>query len=478
MAIEAKMVQQVWANALLNKWCNPSELHVVAISPNVETASWSYKNNCHHINIGQYCDDSEGLQSTEELVSGYLCHELAHAQYTIRDFKHLGNVLENYNVPFGLFNIAEDARAEHLYRLDMNRFFKWADIIHEDVIEDNIDNPLYLLDRMIYFEGGVPVCDSLSHNLVNKVYSYYLRFISCNDSLSVIPVLNEFMDEFNLDVGSVIKLLNDADLESDLGSPRFSLRTKYIIVDNDNANDDAGQNERTDELWKNEMFFSEDTDFEVNVSNHDLDNLKKAFAVKSRYMSTSIPSKRLNTKNIVRGVGENIYRRKMDISKKVINVNLIIDCSGSMHHEALDYAKELACMFGVLAQSNILKGCVILTNSYGSYSFDLKDPNVLIPQIDINIGCAEGLKQCFDDNLMSMKNADINFVITDGDLADEPISKNYYRLNGVITFGLYVGSRDDVDLLQWFDYGVSRDSVFELLTEMVRVLKRIALTRK
>ena len=71
-----------------------------------------------------------------------------------------------------------------------------------------------------------------------------------------------------------------------------------------------------------------------------------------------------------------------------------------------------------------------------------------------------------------MREAKVNFCVTDGDICDRAVDKSALHREGIYTFGIYVnqeaGENEVVTLLQWFDKAVARPTVEAAVDELVR----------
>lgn len=145
-------------------------------------------------------------------VVSYGRHEREHARRTPRDLKQVNKDLAAIKVPFRVFNLFEDARIEHLSRLEQDTNFEWA--VFEALAPVNHPQNAFL--RCIQLEGevdaaleadetplealpGIP--EAWVGRPVNeffaRVQEYYIRTCACGEAEMLYPIMREFMDEFD-----------------------------------------------------------------------------------------------------------------------------------------------------------------------------------------------------------------------------------------------------------------------------------------
>lgn len=144
-------------------------------------------------------------------VVSYGRHEREHARRTPRDLKQVQKDLAAIKVPFRLFNLFEDARIEHLSRLEQGTTFEWTTF---EALAP-MDHPQNAFLRCIQQEGEEDVAltedetpleasEGIPENWVgrpmNEFYSrvqeYYARVCACGEAHMLYPIMREFLDEF------------------------------------------------------------------------------------------------------------------------------------------------------------------------------------------------------------------------------------------------------------------------------------------
>ena len=185
-----------------------------------------------------------------------------------------------------------------------------------------------------------------------------------------------------------------------------------------------------------------------------------------------MPSKRLSKRNIASGLTDKIYMSTTEEKGKFLNVNIIIDTSGSMSGQYIKDAKEVTYVMNILAERGIFKGNVILTGSSAHALIPMPMPRDRVNHIGAN-GGGEGIRECFRKFKPEMKSADFNICLTDGMLSDGHIDKDEMtRQNISITGGYVTGTKDTIlefsgSLNRWFHKSFVRPTTKELILALV-----------
>lgn len=141
-------------------------------------------------------------------VASYGRHERQHARHTPQDLKQVNRDLRVLGIPFQMFNLFEDARIEHLSRLELEEPFDW--MMFEDLAPT--DHPANIFLRCIQLEGA-PDQEALDSeepfkaddertvgHVADSVKSYYERACGCTTAEQLYPVITEFLEEFKEDL--------------------------------------------------------------------------------------------------------------------------------------------------------------------------------------------------------------------------------------------------------------------------------------
>jgi len=173
------------------------------VNPEVETACtyFDHESKKHIIFVGN--DFSKYINTDfetdkENLITSLILHESGHVLYTEQDLDKINKALDAIEVPFSLFNLAEDARIEHKIREHIRdyrntdflfRFDRWMELPRVNV---NM-NPEAILYYILTTESRKPI-----HALhAPRVEDYYRRMIDAPDSMTVVKILKEWKEEFH-----------------------------------------------------------------------------------------------------------------------------------------------------------------------------------------------------------------------------------------------------------------------------------------
>lgn len=268
-----------------------------------------------------------------------------------------------------------------------------------------------------------------------------------------------------------------------------SSRTANVEVGGDERNreysfqdTDLNIGEAMPEECKDNKFFGSryDDDESTEVSFHRQEHLKKlakqiikSFKGRVSKQRTMIPSKRLVSKSLTVDITEKIYENKRGDNGKHLNINLIIDMSGSMEGTPVSNAVEMIYIFNEIASAGYLTGSVLWSASSERVISTFPMPREFVLEMRKTRG-SEGLGRnltYFKDNL---KKADTNICMTDGQLADDPILKSMYDKEGIQIIGVYV-NKDAEDLTEytgsldrWFTHSLVRHTTEELCEKLIQ----------
>jgi len=188
---------------------------------------------------------------------------------------------------------------------------------------------------------------------------------------------------------------------------------------------------------------------------------------KSQVVSTTRPSKRMSTRNIMLD-REKIYKRKEEIVKGEKTISLIVDCSGSMSVIMKDM-KVVIAIINNLALKGKVSGNLILSANEGYQALKLPISDKDVDNI-AGFSGSEGLENTLRNNISLLKQSDYVFVLTDGDISDGPIDKKLLASHNVKPIGLYIGE-EAKNLSKWFDRYVNRENVKYTVDEIGRKIK-------
>ncbi len=197
-------------------------------------------------------------------------------------------------------------------------------------------------------------------------------------------------------------------------------------------------------------------------------------SLKGRFgrLASISPSKRLSKRNIASDLSDKIYLSTTEQKGKHLDVNIIIDTSGSMSGQYIRDAKEVAYVMNILAEKGIFTGNIILSGTRAHAIIALPMPKVLINRITAN-GGGEGIKEAFRKFKPELKKADFNICLTDGMLTDGHIDKDEMTRQNVSITGAYVaGTKETIleftgSLNKWFHKSFVRATTRELILALV-----------
>ena len=188
------------------------------------------------------------------------------------------------------------------------------------------------------------------------------------------------------------------------------------------------------------------------------------------------PSKRLNMRAITSGSIDNIYRSTVPLGGKHLNINLILDTSGSMYGSYINDGVDVINCINKLAQRGVISGNLMLSASGGSAMIRLPVNDDLLPRISAHNG-GEGFRHTMGLRWKELKEADYNVAITDGMLTDGYIDMKEMGKEGIEIVGLY-SNRNLKDnksealkysgsLKRWFSNSAVRSSAEEMVYYLI-----------
>jgi len=200
--------------------------------------------------------------------------------------------------------------------------------------------------------------------------------------------------------------------------------------------------------------------------------LLKAFRGKGGRVKKITPAKKICSKSMAMD-RDKVYYSPKDDSGKHIKLNFLIDMSGSMYGEPVKNAVSIVWLFNQLAKEGYLKMNVL----YSSSGYNHK---ITLPASDSEIlglhSCtsSEGLADTIEEYRECIANTNL-ICLTDGDIVDRPISKDFWAKNKIISTGVYVnGSAKDVlqysgNMQKWFNKSCVRQNLDDLIDFLIRV---------
>jgi len=148
------------------------------------------------------------------------------------------------------------------------------------------------------------------------------------------------------------------------------------------------------------------------------------------------PSKRLNTRALVSELSDNIYKSKVPLGGKHLELNLILDTSGSMGGYHIEDAIDVINCINKLALRGVISGNLMLSASGASAIMKLPINPSLLPKLSAHNG-GEGFRHTMGLRWKELQHADYNVALTDGMLTDGHIDQKDMKAQGIEVIGLY-----------------------------------------
>lgn len=484
--------------------------------------------------------DYENILITDEdkkkANEALLFHELGHTLYTTDDNKKLNEMIQEYGIPRSFWNLAEDARIEHLirmhfiknhnklYRFEFYKFLKTPKI-------SNSTSPEELLFAYINTENT----QRFNHPLDSKVYDFYTRFISAKDSFEVVEICSDWKNYFHLkdnmglqqSIQSLMQMLSEMNsMESEGEKNEVNPIASIRFGDTDTEGNEEFQQAlmensiNMDDIQELEMSLSMDAQeivdntlpsnrtvklestveniFDENKANIDkLDKMeiKKVEKIIRKIKSEAIkktpsnnPSSRLNVNRIARAITDpnsgKLYKKKIrnkmnNLDNK--NIKIFLDISGSMSGRPEQFQKTFLVALNKIAKENS-SFSVTVTASRSETEALLQTIKLPINEkklIGYVCNGAEGLQSNLEyiasSNPSSLKNADMVLFITDGYFYDGRLDRtliNQMVSNKTKIVALYYGYNFNEDAKDIFDDVIKGESVVETVELLVDYINK------
>ena len=199
--------------------------------------------------------------------------------------------------------------------------------------------------------------------------------------------------------------------------------------------------------------------------------LLKAFQGKGNQIKIVTPTKRMSSKDIATD-RDKCYIRKTDDKGKHINLNFLIDMSGSMGGSPVKNAVKLVYLFNQLAKEGYVKMSVLYSTTNTNYRLDLPATDAEILALN-KVQSAEGLAKTIHAHADVIRGVN-TICLTDGDIVDEAIDKGFWAKHRSISTGIYVNSsltsytEYTGKLNKWFNHSIVRKSLDELIEWLIR----------
>lgn len=439
---------------------NPEEEFSVLMKPKFNTACWSYQAPRHRIYIGDEClargKKSLVREQKVRYLNAYLRHEMGHLRHTERNMSlvraalaavkrratALATALRDAEIPFGLFNYFEDARIEHLERVRTGEKFGWAEFEELDLPEEGqFAKPIHEFFLLIQQEGEG------QDARMPEVVAYYQEAIAAPDSLSLVPIMRRWMEDFGIDaprqrfseeMSLSESLQSDPSKGEEFDKDTFKPGGKPL-ADSDEEGDEQVQlaGKLVSDLLNKEEVALVDWAYAERLATRFLG----LFGERKISVRSNEPTTRISTRHMM--ADRPCYKHKVTVATTVKELHVVVDCSGSMDGAPIESARLLVWALSYLASLGKIRGSLVLSavndkREAVSQTFRLPVSKDVVARIHA-FGGAEGLNAAILRNKDSLAKADMVFVKTDGDICDEPLDKRKVKQMGINVCGLYVG---------------------------------------
>lgn len=227
--------------------------------------------------------------------------------------------------------------------------------------------------------------------------------------------------------------------------------------------------ERDTSFISNRSILSTD---DIKALNKQAKRLLKAFRGTKGKTKKVTPSKKISAKDMAIDKDKVYYNNKIGTGK-FINMNFLIDMSGSMGGDPVKNAVSLVYLFNILAKEGHLKMNVIYSSTRENYKLTLPASPAKILALS-NVTSAEGLARSVHEHVEDLKNTNL-ICLTDGNICDEPIDKKFWSKHRIVSTGVYV-NRNTKDLREysgtlnkWFTTSLVRPTLDELIETLIRI---------
>ena len=269
--------------------------------------------------------------------------------------------------------------------------------------------------------------------------------------------------------------------DSDLTSEASSLASVMGDKDSDSSTDSKSDTVNIEQALNDLPQYYNVSKFHSNTSiltKQDLLKLEpkvkqllKAFQGKGNQIKVVTPTKRMSSKDIATD-RDKCYIRKTGDKGKHINLNFLIDMSGSMGGSPVKNAVKLVYLFNQLAKEGYVKMSVLYSTTNTNYRLDLPATDAEILALN-KVQSAEGLAKTIHAHADVIRGVN-TICLTDGDIVDEAIDKGFWAKHRSISTGIYVNrsltsyTEYTGKLNKWFNHSIVRKSLDELIEWLIR----------
>ena len=211
---------------------------------------------------------------------------------------------------------------------------------------------------------------------------------------------------------------------------------------------------------------------EIKALDKQAQRLLRAFKGHKGKTKKITPSKKISGKDMALDRDKVYYANKTG-NGKFINMNFLIDMSGSMGGSPVKNAVSLVYIFNILAKAGHLNMNVIYSQSNRAHKITLPVSPAEVLSLH-RVGSAEGLARSVHEHVECLKNTNL-ICLTDGNICDEPIDKKFWSKHRIMSTGVYVNSQTkdlrefSGTLNKWSTTSLVRPTLDELIETLIRI---------
>ena len=276
-----------------------------------------------------------------------------------------------------------------------------------------------------------------------------------------IPAMSSGDSDLTSEASSLASVMGDKDISS-------SPDSKSDTVNIEQALNDLPQYYNVSKFHANTSILTKQDLLKLQPK---VKQLLKAFQGKGNQIKIVTPTKRMSSKDIATD-RDKCYIRKTGDKGKHINLNFLIDMSGSMGGSPVKNAVKLVYLFNQLAKEGYVKMSVLYSTTNTNYRLDLPATDAEILALN-KVQSAEGLAKTIHAHADVIRGVN-TICLTDGDIVDEAIDKGFWAKHRSISTGIYVNSsltsytEYTGKLNKWFNHSIVRKSLDELIEWLIR----------
>lgn len=471
-ALIASAARTAQRDFIISGW-HPSERVVMSVKKGLDTACWSFQPPMgHRVYVGDGIAKrmKPGLTTTQQeyYIGSYVAHEISHARHTERDMKAIQAMIGKIACPFDLFNLFEDSRIEELWRKLTSRPFLWSEL--EVLGPATGDTPLGAFFLFVQGEGQIPAGVPISNpDQVAEVENYYQAALAVPDTLSLQPVLADWLARFGATIPPNIRFLGGEAGELATGA-MLQLDSGMRLRFDAEAEEGEGEDTKITGHVEGGLLSEEETQVDTQSVSRLAQKFERVFhePVRSHYSHEG--SKRISATRYA--IGRPCYRHRTEAQARTKRVGLVVDCSGSMGGPHIEAAQQLVAVLNRLACQGKVQGALVLSGVTDGTALSETFPWPVEDEIIRRIhafGEAEGLQSAITIHANALRECEQVYVFTDANITDEPLNLSLLRSHGIFVCGLYVGdSRRAVEpMRRHFERFFVRDTLDGLIDALL-----------